>query len=415
MIPSFLFLPVLLFLSAFFSSIETAFTSLSLMQIQDLKTRYKKRGPIVEELYNQPGKLLTTILIANNLANISISVISSAITIQLFGSSLLGLTTAVLTMVILMFGEILPKHIAIKNNEAICINTARIIKILSLLFLPVIKFINGFTALFIRHGKNTKRDYFTPDSILHMVKHAEHTGKIENYKTKMLQSVLRFSDISVHSIMTHRQEVFSLNENLSVKQALSPVIDSGFSRIPVYNENPEIITGIVLTKNLTCTAAIGNQETILAELLSPPVFIPETWNIHRVFLKLKEEFLNIGIVLDEYGGLSGIVTMEDLVEEIIGELYDEHEELDEAKIQKSRQDGWYDISGDTPIHLLEEIHGTPIDHDRNSETAGGYVLQQLSALPVTGQRIETKIGIFVIHSMHKKRVQRMDYLPSEKP
>ena len=175
---------------------------LRFVQIQTLKTRYKQRGAIVEDLYQHPDRFLPTILIGNNLVNVSISVISSALTITIFGNAFLGITTAVLILVILIFGEILPKQLAIQNNEAICIHTARIIKALSVLFLPIIWFINGFSALFFRRGKHAGRDHFTMDSILHIIKHAENTGKIEDYKTKMVQSVFRFSDIAVHAIMT---------------------------------------------------------------------------------------------------------------------------------------------------------------------------------------------------------------------
>ncbi len=418
MIPEFIFLLILLFLSGFFSAVETAFTSLSPVQIQELKKRHNQSGAIVENLHNNADKLLTTILIGNNLTNISISVISSAITIRAFGSTALGITTAVLTMLILIFGEILPKHLAIRNNETICINTAGIIKALSIIFLPLIWLTNSFTALFISRKNSEGRNYFSRDSLLMMMKYAENTGVIEQYKTKMVESVFRFSDLTVHAVMTHRQEVFSINQNLPVEQAIPEVIASGFSRIPVYADNPEVITGIVLTKDLIRASTEnrgGNQsKTTVSALASPPIFIPETWKINRVFLKLKSEILNLAVVLDEYGGLAGIVTMEDLVEEIIGELYDENEEPDEAKIRKSHHAGWYTIRGDTPIHLLEEVHGSAIIHDRNCETAGGYILQQLSALPVKDQKIETDIGTFIIHSMNKKRVHLLDYLPSKK-
>ena len=407
-------LVILLFLSAFFSSSETAFTSLSLVQIQELKARYKRRGALVEELYQQPERLLTTILIGNNLANISASVISSALIIQLLGNAALGITTAVLTLLILIFGEILPKQLAIRHNAALCIHTARIIKNLSILFLPIIWFINGFSALFTRQGKKSGRDSFTKDSILYMVKHAEKTGKIENYKTQMVQSVFRFSDIAVHAIMTHRQKVFSLNQSLSVKDAIPAVVQHGFSRIPLYKDNPENITGVVLDRDLLHLSAEGKLETVLETIANPPVFIPETWKVYRVFRKLKEEFLNLAVVLDEYGGLAGIVTMEDLVEAIIGELYDEDEEPDEVKIQRSlHEEGGYNVQGDAPIHLLEEILGDTIHHDRNAETAGGYILQQLSALPVKGQTIKTDIGTFVIESMSGKRVQHLKYYPEK--
>ncbi|AHC16592.1 hemolysin family protein [Salinispira pacifica] len=411
MIASLAGLLVLLFLSGFFSSSETAFTSLTVMQIQGLKKRFSRRGKTVENLHLHPDKLLTTILIGNNLVNIAISVISSELTIRLFGSTALGVTTGVLTMLILIFGEVLPKQFAIRNNELICVYTADVIKLLSVMFMPVIWFINGFSRILSRFGSMEKRSHFTLDNILHMVKHAETIGILENYKSRMVKSVFRFSDVTVHSIMTHRKNVFSLEQGLSIREALPRIAERGFSRVPVYEGHEENIVGVVLEKDLIRLSAKGEIDGTLADVLIEPVFIPETWRIHRVFRRLKEEILNLAVVLDEYGGLAGIVTMEDLVEEIIGELYDEDEEPDGAKILKSSKEGWYRIQGDTPIHVLEDVIGTEIPHDRNSETVSGYVLEQLAGLPVNGQKIETRIGTFVIQSMSSKQVQYMRYLP----
>jgi putative hemolysin len=412
MIASLAGLIVLLFLSAFFSSSETAFTSLSLMQIEHAKSRHPRRGRIVEKLHQQPDRLLTTILIGNNLVNIAISVISSELTIRLFGNTALGITTGILTMAILIFGEVLPKQFAIRNNEWICLQTGGIIRLLSYVFLPVIVFINAFSRLLSRFGRQKNRNYFTLDGILHMVKHAENIGILENYKTRMVRSVFRFSDVTVHAIMTHRKDVFSLEKDMSVEKGLPKIAEVAHSRVPVYDEHPENIVGVVLENDLMRAFARGELSGTIGDYMVPAVYIPETWKIHRVFRKLKEEVLNLAIVLDEYGGLAGIVTMEDLVEEIIGEIWDEDEEPDAAKILKNPQEGWYTIQGDTPIYVLEDVLGREIEHDRNSETVGGYVLEELSALPVKGQKIETAIGTFIIQAMSSKAVQIMRYRPA---
>lgn len=411
MIASFSGLLVLLFLSAFFSSTETAFTSLTLLQIGQIQVRHPRRGKIVENLHAHPDKLLTTILIGNNLVNIAISVISSELTIRLFGNSALGITTGVLTLAILIFGEVMPKQFAIRNNEWICVQTAQIIKFLSLLFTPLVLFINAFSKLMSRFSGKKSGNYFSLDGILHMVKHAENIGILENYRSRMVKSVFRFSDVSVHSIMTHRKDVFSLNCKLTIAEALPLIAEVGHSRIPVYEDEVENIVGVVLEKDLVRLASRSETVGSLQEVMLPAVFIPETWKIHKVFRRLKEERLNLAIVLDEYGGLAGIVSMEDLVEEIIGEIYDEDETPDGAKILKNQKDGWYSIQGDTPIYILEDVLGTEIPHNRNSETVGGYIVEQLSALPVRGQKIATDIGTFVIQSMSSKAIQQCKYHP----
>ena len=407
-------LGTLIILSAFFSSTETAFTSLSLMQIQEIKKRHSRAGKLIEHLHNRPDSLLATVLIGNNLVNVAISVISTELTIQTFGSTALGITTGVLTLVLLIFGEIVPKQIAILNNAALARFSVRIIYALSVLFTPIIWILSSLSRLISRLSPNNPRTHLTLDGILHMVKHAETIGILENYKTRMVRSIFRFNDVSVHAIMTHRTKVFSLPQTMSLETALRAITESGFSRIPVYHKNPEHIVGIVLEKEVI-KALYGpdqsdDEELTLKDLLHDPVVVPESWKIHRAFGKLKSEHLNMAIVLDEYGGLSGVITMEDLVEEIIGELYDEHEEKQGKRIVRS-ESGTYTIQGDTPIHLLEDILGIEIERDRSTETVGGYLAEIAESFPSTGDTIETALGTFVIDRISRKQILSVKFHP----
>jgi len=333
----------LLLLSGFFSGTETAFTSLSLMDIEEIRKKYPRRGELIRTMNQRPDTLLAAVLIGNNLVNIGISVLSTELTIRVFGSTALGVTTGILTLMILIFGEIVPKQLAILYNKKIVLATCQIIYGLIILFTPLIWILGTLSRIIHHLSGGTGRSQLTLDGILHMVKHAETIGLLENYRSRMVKSIFRFNDVTVHAVMTHRTKVFSLPQHLELTEALGSISKAGFSRIPVYGKDPETIVGVVLEKDViravyqeqipideTSPEQSDSPQSLkpkyLKDIMLPPIVVPESWKIHRVFGKLKAERLNLAIVLDEYGGLAGIITMEDLVEEIIGELYDENEE-----------------------------------------------------------------------------------------
>jgi putative hemolysin len=407
----------LLLLSGFFSGTETAFTSLSLMDIEEIRKNYPRRGDLIRTMNQRPDTLLAAVLIGNNLVNIGISVLSTELTIRFFGSTALGITTGILTLMILVFGEIVPKQLAILYNKNIVLVTCQLIFGLIILFTPLIWILGALSRLIHHLSGGKGRNQLTLDGILHMVKHAETIGLLENYRSRMVKSIFRFNDVTVHAVMTHRTKVFSLPHNLELTEALGTISKAGFSRIPVYGKDPETIVGVVLEKDVI--QAVYQDDSVnqipakpkyLKDIMLPPVVVPESWRIHRVFGKLKTERLNLAIVLDEYGGLAGIVTMEDLVEEIIGELYDENEEKSQKQITKVGS-GQYLIQGDTPIHLLEDILDREIPHDRTVETVGGYISSLSESFPHEGDEIHTDFGVFQVVKLSKKQILRVSFEP----
>lgn len=417
-------LPILILLSGFFSSSETAFTSLNLYQIDEMKKEYPKSGKLVEKMYAKSDALLATVLIGNNIVNVLLSVIATELTIDLFGSEALGITTGILTLAILLFGEIVPKQLAITHNVTIARFTVRIIKFLSIIFTPFIWFVGSLSKLFSRLSPKTPRTLLTLDGILHMVKRAESSGILEHYRSKMVKNIFRLNDVAVHSIMTHRTKVFSLPATMKIEEAFPLITEAGYSRIPVYNKDPENIVGIVLEKDLitnmhklkrrsSASAKASDKDppaVYLRDLMHDPIVVPETWKIHKVFGKLKREQLNMAIVLDEYGGLAGVVSMEDLVEEIIGEIYDEHEEREALQVLEI-ETGSYSIQGDTPLYILEDILGEDIEHDKSIQTVGGYLASLTDSLPSVGARIEAPIGVFKVEKISKKQILTVRFDP----
>ncbi len=412
MIFEIILLVVLLILSAVFSATETAFTSLSISQIQELGSDYGKKGKMVRSLSKRTDILLTTILIGNNLVNISASAIVSSLTIELFGSYFLAFSTAALTLVILIFAEVTPKQIAIIHNEKIALFMAFPIKWLSWGLLPVIKLI-GFISSLMTHMVGGEKKKLSLDSILHMVSIAERQGVVETYETRMIKNVFRFNDTQVQAIMTHRTEVFSLEKNITIGEALIKISEKGFSRVPVYNEDPEEIIGIVLAKTLMANYHTGKGNLKLRDIMLKPLYISGTRKVNELFYTLKNQKLNIAIIMDEYGGLSGIVTMEDITEELFGELYDEHEQNRRDRISLLR-DGSYRLMGETPVHQIEDSLGLEIPYGKNAQTVAGYLVEYLGSIPVKNQEIETPFGIFKVESIKRNRISSVILKPGKK-
>jgi len=394
---------ILLSLSGFFSGSETAYTSLSFVQIKELALRHGARGKLIEKLTKRTDILLTTILVGNNLVNIGASVLATNITIQLYGSKAIGITTGLLTLFVLIFGEVTPKRIAITHNEFICIHTARLINFLSLVLRPLTIFI-GFSSNLITKLVGTKTTTrVSLEGILHMVNLGENMGLLENYETRMVRNIFRFNDVTVHSIMTHRTRVFSLEQDKKISEVLDEVNDAGYSRIPIYDEDPEKITGIVLTQDIMKKLSEDEEEIPLRELKMEPIFVPESKRINEMFVQFKREKLNLAVVLDEYGGLAGIVSLEDVIEEILGELYDEYEEEESDNIQ-DLGNNTYHIRGDTPIYVLNDQLQLHFPIQKNALTIGGYLSEFLGRFPHHNEDIELTEGIFIIDRIQGNRI-----------
>jgi len=403
----------LLLLSGFFSSAETAFTSITFFQIKDLKKRKPKKGLRIERLSARSDIFLTTILIGNNLVNIAASAIATEITIRAFGSALIGVSTGILTLVVLIFGEVTPKRLAMGHNEAICIRTVEIIVFLSWVLRPLIYLIGAISFFLTRLFGPAPGQKLTLDGVLHVVDLAEDTGVLENDKTRMMKSIIRFSDVTVQTIMTHRMKVFSLEADETVGAVLDRVQEEGYSRIPVYDDNPENIVGVVLAKDIWKNHFQGRPGTPLRRLMIAPVFVSGNMSVYRLLSILKKEKLNQVIVLDEYGGLAGIVTYEDLIEEILGEIYDEDEEKGREKITPN-PDGSFQILGDAPLYLVNDVLDTRFPIRKGSQTLGGFLLERAGNIPHKDEVVPTEEGNFIVEHIVRERIISVRFVPAHR-
>lgn len=412
MILKLVFLFGLILASGIFSSTETAFTSLSIVQLQELETKKGKRGKIVKKLAGRPDILLTTILIGNNLVNIGASALATQITIQTFGNQAVGVMTGLLTFVILIFAEVTPKRIAIVYNDFISLYAARFILFLSWALRPFVWLIGLVSNSIARLLRAEKRVKITLQGILHMINLGEHIGIVERYETKMVRSVFRINDISVQAVMTHRTEVFSLDMNRTISEVIAHIIDAGYSRIPVYDTEPEIITGIVLVRDIMKELALKNDSVLLKDIMIKPIVVPQTKMLNEMFSQFNREKLNMAVVLDEYGGLAGIITVEDVIEEIIGDIYDEHETNNDTKI-KRQKNGEIIIAADISLHQLYESLNLDLQSERYAKTLGGYLLNKMDHIPAQGETINIHSGTFIIDEVGKNRIIRVRFIPKK--
>ncbi|MBN1646737.1 MAG: HlyC/CorC family transporter [Spirochaetales bacterium] len=400
---SIILLSVCILLSGFFSASETAFTSLSAIQIQKLTSTHKRRGKQVSYLTSRPEILLTTILLGNNLVNIAASAIATQMTIEFFGSTYIGVTTGVLTFVILVFAEVNPKQLAIIHNEKIALGTAWIIHYLSLLFRPLIWLISLFLKIMGKLYGGKKRKKISLEGIFHMFSLAENEGVVEDYETHMVRNVFRFNDVQVHAIMTHRTEVFSLKKSLRIIDVLPKIIEKGYSRIPVYARNPEQIVGVVLTRDIMKCVTGNTLTRPLSSIMVDPIFVSETKKINDLFVMFQKEKMNMAIVLDEYGGLAGIVTIEDAIEEILGEIHDEYDHQEHEKVVQLNESS-FRMQGDTSIEQVQDILGIGLEHEKHIQTLGGYLTELLGRFPHKKEIISTDTAEFIIEETKKHRI-----------
>ncbi|MFP4114729.1 MAG: hemolysin family protein [Spirochaetota bacterium] len=400
---SFILLGGLLILSGFFSGTETAFTSLTPAQVHDLRKKHPHSGRIAQRLMERPARLLTTVLFGNNLVNVGASAVATILTIRLFGSGYEWAMTAVLTVVLLIFGEVTPKQLAIVNNESWALHTCRLINLLAIVFTPVIWFVTTVSNGVARLAGGATRSEVTSRGLLSMVDHAETVGAIEADQGKMVRGVLRFSEVTVSAVMTHRTRVYSLDRNLRLTEAIGEIIESGFSRVPVYEEDPERIVGILLVRDAMREYARGDESVTLRQVMIEPIYVPENRRIDQMLAQFRRDKLNMAVVLDEYGGLAGIVTVEDIVEEILGEIYDENEQKEREKITREGAETFL-IIADIPIYVLNEALDVELPVSRHVQSLGGYLADLAGHIPAPGETFETPIGRFEIVTTSRRHV-----------
>ncbi|AYE36090.1 HlyC/CorC family transporter [Borrelia turcica IST7] len=404
---------VFIILSAIFSASETAYTSLSLIQLQDIKKK-GKLGTVVYHLAQNPSKLVTTILIGNNIANITTSVLATKFVLNKYGNNALALSTGIVTIIVLIFSEILPKQIAILNNEGIALSTSILLKTLTFIFTPIIYVINGMTKALLSLCKIKTSQKMNKDSIKNMLFLAENLGILENDARIFMQKMLNIGEVRASEVMTHRTEVFSLSSTSRLKDKIKLIKKEGYSRIPVYKgQNREQIIGILITKDLIEISKNELEKSII-KFAKPAVFVQQNKRIKDTLAIMRQNQKIMAIVIDEYGGFSGIVTIEDIVEKIFGAIFDEYDLEEEKQFITKEGENVYLILGETTFDEIEETVGIKIQHKDYINTMGGYIMDLLDKIPKEGEQVNTEHGEYLIEEVQNHKIKKITFKKFEK-
>ena len=378
---------VLLLLSGFFSSAETALFSISRAKARHIAKEMGVVNALIKKMKDDPHRLLSTILIGNNLVNVGAAALATAIAIRLMDSHAVGITTGLMTALILIFGEIIPKSVATRNNVLI----ARLVIIplywLSILFAPIIYLLNFIPKL---TRKVQRKSRVTEEELMTFVEVVEEEGGIEEEEKELIHNIFEFDDTSASEIMTPRADMFVIN--VADELDIEAIIRSGFSRIPVIEEDIDHVIGILNIKDLFMHQVASTKQTDARSLMGEPYFVPENKKLDHLLHEFKKRKQHLAIVVDEHGGVSGLITLEDALEEIVGEIVDETDRF-EPHIVKLNKNEWR-VLGKSEIDDVNDKLAMNIPDTKEYDTFSGYVLEQIGRIP--REKEDISLGNFVV-------------------
>ncbi|MCM2283881.1 MAG: hemolysin family protein [Desulfobacula sp.] len=397
-------LVISLFLSGFFSASETALFTISRVKALHMAKDGSGSGRLILRMKKDSHRLLTTILIGNNLVNIGASSIATSLAISQFQSNAVGIATGVMTLLILVFGEIFPKSFANQNNIFIARIVIYPLYWFSRLFFPLIFILNVIPML---HGKKDPRHgAVTEDELMTMVEVVEEEGEINEAEKQFITKIFEFDDTSCSEIMTPRADMFviDISENVDI----SKILQTGFSRIPVIEDSIDNVIGILHVKDLFASfqkACTSNFETSLdiKPILKKPYFIPESKKLDSLLQDFKRNKNHLAVVVDEHGGVAGIVSLEDVLEEIVGEIIDETDRMT-PDIIRLKDNKWL-IAGRINIYDLNEEIDIGIPESNTYDTFSGFFLEQIGRIPQPGESIVVDKWTATVKDMDGNRIQ----------
>ncbi|MDD1682176.1 MAG: hemolysin family protein [Methanoregula sp.] len=402
----FLFIVCVIF-SAFFSSSEVALISMTRAKVRTLDNENRVGSHALVALKESPEHLLTTILIGNNIVNIAAASIATAIAIKMFGDFGVGIATGFVVIILLVFGEIGPKIYASRASDSFALAVAPIILFLSKLFTPVIWIVERVSPRF-GIGKDTAEPAVTEDEIKEWIDVGKEDGTIEQDEQDMLYSVLEFGDTTAREIMTPRVNVILMEDTISFEEAIRIFNETGFSRIPVYHDQIDNITGILNVKDVFSAMVSHRKDSTVREIMYDPMFVPETKKIDDLLKELRVHRVQMAIVIDEYSSFVGIITVEDILEELVGDILDEFDK-EEPGVQELVP-GVHVVDAQMWIEEINDILDLALPIDESYETLGGLVIDRLGHLPQhPGEKVEIDNGriTLVVMQMHGRRIVKV--------
>ena len=394
-------LVILVMLSAFFSSAETAFTSVSRVRLHTLEANGVKWAKRVGKMVDGYDKLLTTILVGNNIVNIVGSSLATVLFVGLIKSQQVAVTvsTAVMTVAVLIFGEITPKTLAKEHPEGMCRAFCGVLAFLEIIFFPLTWLFSQWRKLMLKVFKFKKSPVITEDELLTYVETAHNEGGIDEHESELISSAIEFEDLDIGDIMVHRVGVAAISEDATMDEVAKVFRDNGYSRIPVYSGTIDTVVGTIHEKDFFI--AYLDKAQSIKPLIQSTVCLSANMKISAALRMMQKSKIHMAIVVDEYGGTSGIVTMEDILEELVGEIYDEHDEVEE--FIKKTDENVFVVKGNAPLLDAFDYLGLDIKEEFESSSVGGWVTEQMEKIPVAGESFDyNNLHIVVTRSTPKR-------------
>jgi len=399
----YIILIILIILSSFFSSTETAFSSVNQIRLKQYMEEGKKSAKIAYELYYRFEEVLLVIIILNNVVNFAAAGIAAIVVLDTFGEAAAIIGTLILTIVMIIFGEIIPKSYARANAEKMVLQTSAIFRLLIFILKPLIKILIFIRRIFSKSSEEKiEEPSVTEDELDVIINTMEEEGVLEEDEVEMLQGVLDLSDTYVKNIMTPRADVISLNKNSTIEQAKQKFLKHKFSRIPVYEDEHDNIIGLLYERELFGAILENGPEIELKSLIKEAVYVSSSMRVGSLLDKLRDEKQHLAIVIDEHGAASGIVTMEDIFEEVVGEIYDEHDE--ERQLIFKISDTSYEVCAEVALDDLCDLFDVNLKETDDDIPVGTWVYEKLEDLPEVGNVIVYNGLRFELTQVENRRI-----------
>ena len=408
-------LVILLALSAFFSSAETALTTVNRLRVRALVDDGDARAIILAKVVDDPGKLLSAILIGNNIVNISASSIATVLATNFFGSAGAGIATGIMTLLVLIFGEVTPKTMASLKAEKIALSYAKIVYVIMVVFTPLIFILDLLSGGILRLfgiDPDKRDDSVTEEDLRTIVEAGHEDGVLETEEHKMINNVFDFGDHQAKDIMVPRVDMCFLKLDATYEDFMKIYREEKFTRIPVYEETRDNVIGILNVKDLILYDK--DQEFHVKDFLREAYYTYEFKNTSELMMEMRKNSISIAIVLDEYGATAGLVTLEDLIEEIVGDIRDEFDEAEAEEVQQLGEQE-YLVEGACKLEDLNDMIGLGIESE-DYDSIGGIVIDALQHLPSEGEEVTLESGTrLVVEKIDKNRIEKVHiYLPEPK-
>ena len=402
----YMLLIVLIILSSFFSASETAFSSANVIRLKGYMEDERKGAKVAYQLSERFEDVLLVILVLNNVVNFSAAGVATVVSMAMFGEGAAVIATLILTVVMIIFGEIIPKSYARINAEAIVMRIGGIYRFLIVALKPVVEVVRWLKNIFSKEGDDKEEDpSVTEEDLDVIINTMEEEGVLEDSEANMLQGVLDLSETYVKNIMTPRIDVVSLNLEANVEEAKEAFLEHKFSRIPIFEEAHDNVVGILYERELLTALINEGANACIKKLIKEPIYVSNSMRVSSLLTKLQSEKHHMAIVIDEHGAAAGVVTLEDIFEEVVGEIYDEHDKEEQLITKKS--DTEYEVSADFALDELCDLFGVNINEEDDVVPIGSWLYEKLEDIPNVGDEYVHQNLQFKVTLVENRRIMRI--------